>query len=242
MDINILLKYNAHMLLECGEHQNIIHYLEKVGASKLSLEELGFGMSTVKKPEGEDTIDFLFGLRLIVSVGKRFKIEIDDADKQGLLQSPTCTYDWAVAKIKLWYSKTTNSFSNMSSKKTRSRDDDESGEKTAKIMKINAKTHDHAPKKDQHKNKSGGASKSGSKGGASGGGTSGGGNSGGGDTKEQSLENFKRNHTCLQCNKVGHYASDCPTIGQDKKDEHFKKAMDIINEKKAKYRKGNSNK
>jgi uncharacterized membrane protein YgcG len=247
MDINILLKYNAHMLIECNENQNVIHYLEKVATSKLSLEELGFGECKEKKPEGEDTLDYLFGLRLIVSVGKRFKVEIDDADKQGLLQAPTCTYDWAVAKIKLWNSKTANSFSNMSSKKQNRREDDEHSDKSAKILKTTAKTHDHTPKNNHKNTKTSGSGNSGGRGGGSGGGSgsgSGGGSGGGGSstTKEQSLDKFKASHACLECGKLGHYASDCPTIGQEKRDKHFQKAMEIVNEKKSKWRKGQQSK
>jgi uncharacterized membrane protein YgcG len=239
MDINIMLKFNAHMVLECNDNQNVIQYLEKVATSKLSLEELGFSESKEKKPEGENTLDFLFGLRLIISVGKRFKVEIDDADKQGLLQSPTCTFDWAVAKIKLWNSKTANSFSNMGSKKQNREKDEDHSDKPAKIMKTTAKSHDHSPKTNQKATKSSGSGNSGGRGGGSGGGSGGGGSS---TTKEQSLDKFKASHACLECGKLGHYASDCPTIGQEKRDKHFQKAMEIVNEKKSKWRKGQQSK
>ena len=173
------------------------------------------GVNQGKKTEGEDTLDYLYGMAFIRAFNNsKFSSVIDRARQDGLIKAPTCTLSWAVSKIKLWND--TMILANNSKRSAGKLDD--GSKQAAKIQKLQAvnvenlatiarlEKFNHGDQANKNKNKTNNSKKGG----------------GNGSTVSSSVKtvtgcdgNSYVNRICKNCKMPGHYDGHCPDLSEE---------------------------
>lgn len=198
-------------------------YLEAFDLKLQKMKELGFTASAEIKPEGEDTISYMVGLMLIHSVGgDKFDECIRKADIERQLRAPTCSYEWAVAKVKEWNATIANSYDTLTKSGLKRKHADSEEVPTKGVRIAAAKTYDHANQKSSGTARgSGGKDKS--------------------TERAKGIADYKAKYKCDHCGTLGHYGSECRKATADEKAKYLKEGLERRALKRAEFHKNNPN-
>jgi hypothetical protein len=208
----ILRVFDQIVALRLSPEGSVPKFLNVFDGLYQKLALLGFGESKDKKPEGEDTLDYMFGIMLIRACGGlRFDVYINKADADKQLKAPICDYAWATLKIKTWNDELANGYAAIAKRKA-TESFSNAQVKKIKVMMTQAAgpvTFSHGASASKGASASGGKSAGPSQTGKSGG-------------KDKSFETWKANFVCDHCKEKGHFASDCTTATQAQRETYRK--------------------